>query len=230
MSIIKDIFSKYKKIIFKSSNNNENSSKTDEESLIDIKKTKGAKNKKKIENIATFIVILIITVIMINNILKEDTNKNETSNQYKQLVDNDNNKETVTAVANINVQSDLEGDLEEILKKMQGVGDVKVLITYSQTSKVNPIYNETNRNSSSKEEDAEGGTRLVSESDISKEVVLDSNNNIITESIQMPEIEGAIVMAKGAQDIEIKNNIIQAVCAVTGLSTHKVQVFEMSSY
>lgn len=230
MSIIKDIFSKYKKIIFKSSSNNENSSEAGEESLIDIKKTKGAKNKKKIENIATFIVILIITVIMINNILKEDTNKNETSNQYKQLVDNDNNNETVTAVANINVQTDLERELEEILEKMQSVGDVKVLITYSQTSKVTPIYNETNRNSSSKEEDAEGGTRLISESDISKEVVLDSNNNIITESIQMPEIEGAIVMAKGAQDIEIKNNIIQAVCAVTGLSTHKVQVFEMSSY
>ena len=229
MSIIKDIFSKYKKIIFKSSSNNENDSEADEEGLIDVKKAKGAKNKKKIENIATFIVILIITVIMINNILKEDTSKNETSNQYKQLVDNDSNSETVTAVANINVQTDLEEELEEILEKMQGVGDVKVLITYSQTSKVIPVYNETNRNSSSKEEDSEGGTRLVSESDISKEVVLDSNNSIITESIQMPEIEGAVVMAKGAKDIEIKNNIIQAVCAATGLSTHKVQVFEMSS-
>lgn len=229
MSIIKDIFSKYKKIFFKSSSNdNKNNSEADEEGLIDAKKTKGAKNKKKIENIATFIVILIITVIMINNILKEDdSGKNETSTQYKQLVDNTD--ETSMAVADISVQTDLERELEDILTKMDGVGEVEVLVTYSQTSRVVPVYNETNRNSSTKEEDSEGGTRLLSESDTTKEVVLDSNNDIITESVMLPEIEGAIVMAKGASNIEIKNNIIQAVSAVTGLATHKVQVFEISS-
>ncbi len=71
------------------------------------------------------------------------------------------------------------------------------------------------------------GTRHQEENDNTKEVVLDSNNNIITESIVLPKIEGAIVMAEGAENIEIKNNIIQAVCAVTGLASHKVQVFEL---
>lgn len=71
------------------------------------------------------------------------------------------------------------------------------------------------------------GTREQSDSEISKEVVLDSNNDVITESIILPKIEGAIVMAEGAENIQIKNNIIQAVCAVTGLPSHKVQVFEL---
>ena len=44
-----------------------------------------------------------------------------------------------------------------------------------------------------------------------------------------PKIEGAIITAKGANNAEVKNNIIQAVEAVTGLATHKIQVFEMSS-
>ena len=40
-------------------------------------------------------------------------------------------------------------------------------------------------------------------------------------------MEGAIITAKGAQDIEVKANIIQAVEAATGLSSNKIQVFEM---
>ena len=233
MSTIKDIFSKYKKIIFKNSNELKNNEEAEEIALVkrEDKKTKGVKNKKKIENIATFIVILIITVIMINKIIKgdsKDNSDNKSSSQYKQFVEN-NNKNDSTAVANISVQTDLEKELEDILTRMQGVGEVKVLITYSQTSQIVPIYNETNKNSSTQEEDSTGGTRHSLESDIKKEVVMDSNNDIITESIMLPKIEGAIVIAKGADRIEIKNNIIQAVCAVTGLSNHKVQVFELNN-
>ncbi len=43
----------------------------------------------------------------------------------------------------------------------------------------------------------------------------------------MPKLEGAIVIAEGATDTTIKSNIISAVEAVTGLLSHKVQVFEM---
>ncbi len=43
-----------------------------------------------------------------------------------------------------------------------------------------------------------------------------------------PKIEGAIITAKGANNADTKANIIQAVEAVTGLATHKIQVFEMN--
>ena len=60
-----------------------------------------------------------------------------------------------------------------------------------------------------------------------KEIVKDGNNIPITQKIKMPKIEGAIVTAIGAKDINIKKEIIQAVCAVTGLATYRVQVFQM---
>lgn len=44
----------------------------------------------------------------------------------------------------------------------------------------------------------------------------------------MPKIEGAIIIAEGGKNAEIKTNIIQAVAAATGISTYKIQVFEMS--
>lgn len=43
-----------------------------------------------------------------------------------------------------------------------------------------------------------------------------------------PKIEGAVIIAKGATNIDTKTNIIQAVEAATGLATHKIQVFEMN--
>jgi len=43
----------------------------------------------------------------------------------------------------------------------------------------------------------------------------------------LPKIEGAIITAEGGSNINTKSNIIQAVCAVTGLASYKVQVFEM---
>lgn len=57
---------------------------------------------------------------------------------------------------------------------------------------------------------------------------MDSNNNPITKKTVMPKIEGAIVIAEGGENAIIKTNIMQAVSAVTGLATHKIQVFKMS--
>jgi stage III sporulation protein AG len=75
------------------------------------------------------------------------------------------------------------------------------------------------------------GTRKIDETDSNKEVVVSNesgNGSTITSKVIMPKIEGAIITAEGAKDINIKANIISAVAAVTGLPEYKVQVFEMN--
>ena len=123
--------------------------------------------------------------------------------------------------------NELEKELEETLGKIKGVEDVKVLITYSETEKVVPIYNESSSQSSTQEKDTEGGERKIETYDTNKEVVSDANQTIITEKIMYPKMEGAIVIAKGAQNTIVKENITHAVEAATGLAVHKIQVFEM---
>ena len=53
------------------------------------------------------------------------------------------------------------------------------------------------------------------------------NKTLITSKSVMPKVEGAIVIAEGAKNINIKTDIIKAVSSVTGLAEYKVQVFEM---
>lgn len=75
-----------------------------------------------------------------------------------------------------------------------------------------------------------GGTRTINENSTKKEIIYEENDGIktpITQSVINPQIEGAIITAQGATDAQTKTNIIQAVEAVTGLATHKIQVFEM---
>lgn len=186
-----------------------------------IKKKTEEGNKKNIENLVVFLILLIITVIAINTIWKKDEKKETPS--YKILAE-----ETEIESNNYeNNEYDLEKRLEDILYKMAGVGKVKVLITYSQRSSVVPMYSENESTSKTEETDSGGGTRKQETSNINKEVITDGQNNAITKTVVMPKVEGAIVIAEGGGNPNIKANIIQAVAAVTGVATYKVQVFQM---
>lgn len=74
-------------------------------------------NKRKIENLVVFLVILIITLIAINTILKKDKEKDSgqsEQNPYKVLADLKDNQ-------NENYDDELEKRLENILETMVGV-------------------------------------------------------------------------------------------------------------
>lgn len=178
-------------------------------------------NKKKIENLSFFLIILVITVVTINFIWNEDEEEKTNNNTEKKQVAS--NFEIVEYE-----EKDLEARLEDILSNMNGVGKVKVLITYNETEEIIPVYNKTDKKSIINEVDSSGGTRVTEESDTSQEVVFE-NEKIITQKTISPKIEGAIITAEGANNSQIKTNIIQAVEAATGLATHKIQVFEKQS-
>lgn len=176
-----------------------------------------------------FIVILIITIVIINIIWNgnKTTNKQEDNPSSKQLATSTDEqiKQDTTQTTN------LEEKLEAILSKIQGVGNVKVCINYSESSEVVAMYNETSKVSDTEESDTSGGTRKIQETDSQKDIIYKEENGEktpITQKVVQPKIEGAIITAKGANDMTTKTNIIQAVEAATGLATHKIQVFEMN--
>lgn len=153
---------------------------------------------------------------------KKETKKDEGG--YKVLAD-------IPASNNETYEDELEKRLENILETMVGIGKVKVLITYTQSSEVVPMYNENNTTSQTSEIDSNGGTRTVEEKGTNKEIIFTEENGEsipATQVIVNPKVEGVIVTAEGANDSAIKANIVSAVEAVTGAPAHKVQVFSMN--
>ena len=189
-------------------------------------------NNKKIENMVFIVVLLIITIVIINYVWNDgkSSSKNTTNSAGKQLATTQTTQNNVEA-NQTNSSDNLEQRLESILANIDGVGDVKVFINYSESLETVAMYNENSKTTTTEENDKSGGVKKTEQTDSQKEVVYQEQNGTKTPIIQKtvePKIEGAIITAVGAANISVKTNIIQAVEAATGLATHKIQVFEMS--
>lgn len=184
-----------------------------------------SKNKRKIENIVFLIIILIITVILMKTIWQDDSPENK--------LESTNSTEKSTLAESQNTEKeDLEKRMESILSTIKNVGKVNVLINYSESSKMEALYNESTTTSSTEEGDTSGGTRNVTETETKKDVVFSEksgNKEPVTQKTVMPTIQGAVITAEGAGDPIVKTNIINAVGALTGLSIDKIQVFEIQN-
>ena len=116
-----------------------------------MKKEEQKDSKKKMENIVVLIIIVIITIIAINTIWngdkKEVPKQEQTTTMTKQLAIEENHEETVK-------EEDIQTKLENILSNITGVGKVKVLISYSESSQVVAMYNENSKNSQVEEKDS----------------------------------------------------------------------------
>ena len=166
--------------------------------------------EKRTQNLVLLVILLVILLISINLIF--DKNSNNESNITKKA----ENDENVSSVSNNIDQTDLEKKLENILSQISGISDVSVVLTYSQDTKQNVVYN-------TKEEIKDGNSSK--EASVAYNETSGSKTAII-ESVELPKIEGAIVVAKGANSVEIRSKIASAISSVTNIAAYKVQVFE----
>lgn len=122
-----------------------------------FKKKEGEGNKRTIENMVIFVVILIITIVAINYIWSGNSKNHKTNNEENKklaLTENLDKSNNLNISNNTNNSNSIEERLENILSKIKGVGNVKVLITYSQTSQIIPMYDEDSSSSTTEEKDS----------------------------------------------------------------------------
>lgn len=129
------------------------------------------------------------------------------------------------------ITESLENRLEDILYAMQGVGQVKVMITLaSQGEKIVEKDIPLVRNNIS-EEDSSGGSRNTSEMNSQEETVYSTNSQgdkipyVIKET--GAEIAGVSVVAQGGDNEVIQKNISEVIQALFGIEEHKIKVVKM---
>ncbi len=175
-------------------------------------------DKKKVENLIVFLVLLVILIIALNSIYSDDES---------QAVEGD--KVNILTSKAENYKTEFEIRLENILSMINGAGEVKVMVSYENEVKKIPMVDTKNITTITSEKDSEGGERKTEETNVEELIIYESNGNLKTPVIQeytIPKILGVIVVAEGAGDMVVKEKIINAVISVTDVASHKIQVLE----
>lgn len=190
------------------------------EKLIDkIKKHLETIDNKKLINNLFIILILGIILLIIANIFIENRNSNVITNLESATI------EGKLEAMEVDYGVLLEKKLEDILSQLKGVENVRVMITLEDTVEKIPAFNTTKNNETTNEIDAHGGTREIIRDDMTIQVVTNSEGGMIVLKEIKPKVKGVIVVAQGAEDIEVKEMLYEAVKTVLGISGNRVEVY-----
>ena len=112
----------------------------------------------------------------------------------------------------------VEQRLTEILSKIAGAGEVKVMLTERVGEQI--IY-QTDRNSTtdSDSQKEDKSTVIISDSERNQEAIISQ--------INPPQYMGAIILCRGGDDPAVQLAIIDAVKKATGLGANQISVLKM---
>lgn len=119
------------------------------------------------------------------------------------------------------------GAIKDILQKVVGIGDVEVLVTIESTEETIVHSNTKETQQITNEKDQNGSTRHITEISRSGEVVLyeasGGQTPIVLKKIK-PRIRGVVVVAKGAENLTVKQMIAEAVGRGLDVPAHRISV------
>ncbi|KAB2338473.1 stage III sporulation protein AG [Cytobacillus depressus] len=120
-----------------------------------------------------------------------------------------------------------EAQLKEALDAIIGVEDVTVVVNVDATETKVLEKNRSSKKQTTDETDREGGKRNVEDYSTEEQLVIIRNNEkevpIVLET-KKPKIRGVLVVAKGADNIQVKKWIIEAVTRALDVPSHRVAV------
>lgn len=170
--------------------------------------------KKKLKPLIFLAGVCILALIAISVMPSGD--KDDTNVSTKTEV-----KESASETEN----EDLESKLTQILSKINGAGDVDVMITFQSSEEIVPAYNSNTTTETTKEQDSSGGERTTTSSTQNKTMITSNSNEPVILKTSEAEIKGVIVVASGANDPKVKELLYDAVKTSLQISGHQVEIY-----
>ncbi|MGF0018334.1 stage III sporulation protein AG [Sporofaciens sp. SGI.106] len=130
----------------------------------------------------------------------------------------------------------LEQHLEEILSQVKGAGEVRVMITLTDSGERIVEKDTESTTETVKEEDSQGGSRTTMNDSRSETSVYNSGSGeslssggepYVTKE-KTPVVGGIIVIADGGDNGVVVQNITEAIQALFDVDTHKIKVMKRS--
>ncbi len=142
-------------------------------------------------------------------------------------------KQPSTDVQSADCVREGEEKLEKSLLYIEGAGQVKVLITLQESEQRVLARDGTESISETTEEDAAGGSRRVTENRIEKKTIytVDERGQDVPYVIKTitPSVKGVVVIAQGADQPEVRQNIIEAIQVLFDIDMNKITIVKMKN-
>ena len=126
-----------------------------------------------------------------------------------------------------------EEKLEDVLRYVDGVGQVRVLITLKESEHRIVEKDGPEEYSNTVETDAAGGSRTIGESRIEKSTIytVDERGQSIPYVVKTisPMVEGVVVIAQGAQEQWVQVNIIEAIQVLFDIDANNIKIVKMKN-
>ena len=179
--------------------------------------------EKKLKR-SDWLILVLAGILILIIALPTDTKEKKQAEKSKENISKENN--TMEAS-----KDEIERKLEDILEKIDGAGDVKVMITY-QDSGTQVVEKDKNTSENSLEEsDSTGGVRSTKEQQLQESTVYeeaDAGNTPYISKELLPKVEGILIVASGGDNQNVKQNISEAVLALFQVEAHRIKIVKMS--
>lgn len=178
--------------------------------------------------ITIFVAGILLLILSFPNILNSSQKKDTMIKNYE-VEQNDTNMTSQDMNTYI---TSMEKKLENILKKVSGMGEVEVMITLKASKEQVTLKDTPYTQESLNEVDGEGGSRINNNLKREESTVLVTTEDgkavpYIIQEIE-PEVEGVVVIAVGGDNLRIVRDIMEAAEVLFNVPAHKVKVMKMN--
>ncbi len=164
-----------------------------------------AKKYKYILAVIAVGILLLSVNVSPNQTENETANSSDEQDQNNQVVEN------------------LEQKLTELLSSIDGVGEIKVMITLESSKEY--IY--ASEQKTTHDQSDETSYKQDSETNI---IIVDNQEgkSAIPIKVNEPSIKGVAIVCEGANDIMVKSSVIEATKSVLGIGSNRISVSLMN--
>ena len=189
---------------------------------------------KKFVNCLIVLLVIIFLWLAVSNFIGDDAGLTKGNEKNTPIGAKEVSAEegVTTSKELLDYETEQKEMLEEILSKIDGVGEVVVNIYFESSEVKVPATNSSTQTSETEEEDTNGGTRVTKQETEGATVVMQNDSStsepFITKTYK-PQITGVLIVAEGAKSSKITYDIQKAVSSLYNLSLDKVNVYPMGS-
>ena len=186
-----------------------------------MKMWNGLKNKITKENmlvVALFGILLLVIGIPVE---KEERSEKE---EVEETVEIENGQTE-------SYEEKTEEKLQNLLRKIEGVGQVSVMITWVTSEEMVVEKDIPSEMDNMKEKDSTGGSRETISSAQQENTVYDTDQDgkktpyVVMH--RLPKVGGVMVVAEGGGNAAVQKNITEVIMALFGIEAHKIKVVKM---